>query len=123
VAHEGGYAAIGSTSENRFDDPTSTDGQLDALIGAAREIVPALHDASVVERWAGLRPKAVDRDPMIGRHPEHSRLIALTGGFKVSFGMAHRLAEAAICIAGDRDCGFALPESFDISSHIAVASR
>ncbi|MBY4587670.1 MULTISPECIES: NAD(P)/FAD-dependent oxidoreductase [Rhizobium] len=123
VAHEGGYAAIGSTSENRFDDPTSTDGQLDALIGAAREIVPALHDAAVVERWAGLRPKAVDRDPMIGRHPEHSRLIALTGGFKVSFGLAHRLAEAAICIAGDRDCGFALPESFDISSHIAVASR
>lgn len=123
VAHEGGYAAIGSTSENRFDDPTSTDTQLDALIAAAREIVPALRDAAVVERWAALRPKAIDRDPMIGRHPDHPRLIALTGGFKVSFGLAHRLAEAAICIAGDRDCGFLLPESFAISSHIAAASR
>ncbi|WP_064840217.1 MULTISPECIES: NAD(P)/FAD-dependent oxidoreductase [unclassified Rhizobium] len=123
VAHEGGHAAIGSTSENRFDDPASTDGQLDALIAAARGIVPALRDAAVVERWAGLRPKAIDRDPMIGRHPDHPRLIALTGGFKVSFGLAHRLAEAAICIAGDTDCGFLLPESFTISSHIAAASR
>ncbi len=123
VAHEGGHAAIGSTSENRFDDPTSTDTQLDALIAGAREIVPTLRDAVVVERWAGLRPKAIDRDPMIGRHPDHPRLIALTGGFKVSFGLAHRLAEAAICIAGDTDCGFLLPESFAISSHIAAASR
>ncbi|MBX5203805.1 FAD-binding oxidoreductase [Rhizobium sp. NZLR1] len=123
VAHEGGHVAIGSTSENRFDDSTSTDAQLDTLIAAAREIVPALRDAPIVERWAGLRPKAIDRDPMIGRHPDHPRLIALTGGFKVSFGLAHRLAEAAICIAGDTDCGFLLPESFAISSHIAAASR
>ncbi|MGO7921152.1 NAD(P)/FAD-dependent oxidoreductase [Rhizobium ruizarguesonis] len=123
VAHEGGHAAIGSTSENRFDDPTSTDAQLDVLIETARVIVPTLRDAPVVERWAGLRPKAIDRDPMIGRHPDHRRLIALTGGFKVSFGLAHRLAEAAICIAGDTDCGFLLPESFAISSHIVVASR
>ncbi|ARM89497.1 FAD dependent oxidoreductase protein [Rhizobium sp. CIAT894] len=123
VAHEGGHVAIGSTSENRFDDPASTDAQLDALIAAARGIVPILRDAPVVERWAGLRPKAIDRDPMIGRHPDHPSLIALTGGFKVSFGLAHRLAEAAVCIAGDADCGFSLPESFAISSHIAVASR
>ena len=93
------------------------------LIEAARGIVPTLRDAPVVERWAGLRPKAIDRDPMIGRHPDHRRLIALTGGFKVSFGLAHRLAEAAIAIAGDTDCGFLLPESFAISSHIAAASR
>ncbi|MGO8501196.1 NAD(P)/FAD-dependent oxidoreductase [Rhizobium leguminosarum] len=123
VAHEGGHAAIGSTSENRFDDPTSTDAQLDALIDAARAIVPALRSAPVVERWAGLRPKAIDRDPMVGCHPDHPRLIALTGGFKVSFGLAHLLAEAAICIAGDEPHEFSLPQSFAISSHIAVASR
>ncbi|MGO8330480.1 D-amino-acid oxidase, partial [Rhizobium ruizarguesonis] len=38
--------------------------------------------------------------------PDHRRLIALTGGFKVSFWLAHSLAEATICIAGDTDCGF-----------------
>ena len=123
VAHEGGHVAVGSTSENSFADPFSTDEQLDALIEAAREMVPALRDAPVVARWAGLRPKAIDRDPMVGAHPENQNLIALTGGFKVSFGLAHRLAEAAICIASDANAEFLLPESFAISNHIAVSSR
>ncbi|TCS04647.1 glycine oxidase [Rhizobium sp. BK418] len=123
VAHEGGHVAVGSTSENSFADPFSTDEQLDALIEAAREMVPALRDAPVVERWTGLRPKAIDRDPMVGAHPESQNLIALTGGFKVSFGLAHRLAEAAICIASDANAEFLLPESFAISNHIAVSSR
>ncbi len=123
VAHEGGHVAIGSTSENSFADPFSTDEQLDALIAAARDMVPALRDAPVIERWAGLRPKAIDRDPMVGAHPENQNLIALTGGFKVSFGLAHRLAEAAICIASDASIEFLLPESFGISNHIAVSSR
>lgn len=123
VAHEGGHVAVGSTSENSFADPFSTDEQLDALIEVAREMVPALRDAPVIERWAGLRPKAIDRDPMVGAHPENHNLIALTGGFKVSFGLAHRLAEAAICIASDANAEFLLPESFAISNHIAVSSR
>jgi len=123
VAHEGGHVAVGSTSENSFADPFSTDEQLEVLIEAARDMVPALRDAPVIERWAGLRPKAVDRDPMVGAHPANRNLIALTGGFKVSFGLAHRLAEAAICIASDVPTEFLLPESFGISNHIAVSSR
>jgi len=123
VPHEGGLVAVGSTSENRFDDPISTDGQLDGLLAAARTMAPVLADAEVVERWAGLRPKAIDRDPMVGAHPEHPRLIALTGGFKVSFGLAHRLAEAAVREAAAVACPFELPETFALSNHIAVASH
>jgi glycine oxidase len=123
VAHEGGQVAIGSTSENRFDDACSTDGQLDVLLEAARELVPALNDAPVVERWAGLRPKAIDRDPMVGAHPVHESLFALTGGFKVSFGLAHRLAEWVVASAAGRNPSFDLPESFRFASHIGVASR
>jgi glycine oxidase len=123
VAHEGGHVAIGSTSENRFDDPYSTDGQLDALLADARGLVPALRDAPVVERWAGLRPKAIDRDPMVGAHPSHESLMALTGGFKVSFGLAHRLAEWVVVSAAGRQPPFELPESFQFSSHIRAASR
>ncbi|MFA1671323.1 NAD(P)/FAD-dependent oxidoreductase [Rhizobium mongolense] len=123
IAHEGGHAAIGSTSEDRFDNPNTTDAQLDALIEAAREMAPVLGEAPVVERWAGLRPKAIDRDPMIGPHPMYPKLIALTGGFKVSFGLAHRLAEAAVHMADGRSSPFALPESFAFSSHITAASR
>ncbi|MBW9115217.1 FAD-binding oxidoreductase [Rhizobium cauense] len=123
VAHEGGHVAIGSTSENRFDEPFSTDGQLEMLLDAAAQLVPALRGATVVERWAGLRPKAIDRDPMIGAHPDHAALIALTGGFKVSFGLAHRLAAAALHIAAGHQPLFELPDSFLLASHIRVASR
>lgn len=123
VAHEGGHVAIGSTSENRFDAPFATDGQLDVLVEKARALVPLLRDAPVVERWAGLRPKAIDRDPMIGRHPAHERVLALTGGFKVSFGLAHRLAEAAVHMAVGNVVPFAVPKSFHLINHIHVASR
>jgi glycine oxidase len=122
VPHEGGLVAVGSTSENRFDDPMSTDAQLDDLLTAARTMAPALAGAGVVERWAGLRPKAIDRDPMVGTHPDHPRLIALTGGFKVSFGLAHRLAEAAVREAMEIPCSFKLPQGFALSNHITVAS-
>jgi glycine oxidase len=121
VAHEGGHVAIGSTSEDVFDDPSSTDSQLDDLIFRARALVPALAKAAVVERWAGLRPKAIDRDPMVGAHPDHARVIALTGGFKVSFGIAHRLADAALNVVNGKE--MRLPASFTLASHLALASR
>ncbi|MBP2558084.1 glycine oxidase [Neorhizobium galegae] len=121
VAHEGGHVAVGSTSEDVFDDPSSTDAQLEDVISRARALVPALAQAPVVERWAGLRPKAIDRDPMVGAHPEHTRVIALTGGFKVSFGIAHRLADAALNAVNGREPR--LPASFTLANHLVVASR
>jgi len=121
VPHEGGFAAIGSTSEDRFDNAFSTDDQIEALIARARALAPALAQAEVVERWAGLRPKAIDRDPMVGPHPGNPAVIALTGGFKVSFGMAHRLAEQAL--AAVEGYAMAMPDSFQLQSHIAVATR
>ena len=121
VAHEGGHVAIGSTSENSFAEPFSTDAQLDGLVAAARDLVPALAGAPVVERWAGLRPKAIDRDPMVGPHPDRPGVVALTGGFKVSFGLAHVLAHAAVAAAEGQAMN--LPSSFTLESHLAVAGR
>ncbi|AXV15982.1 D-amino-acid oxidase [Neorhizobium sp. SOG26] len=121
VPHEDGHVAIGSTSEDSFEDAFSTDAQLEALIARARALVPELGSAPVVERWAGLRPKAVDRDPMVGPHPDHPRVIALTGGFKVSFGLAHRLADAALATVMSRDPR--LPAPFTLASHLLAASR
>ena len=96
VPHEGGFAAVGSTSENGFSDPLATDGLLDHVITRARALMPALRAAPVIERWAGIRPKAIGRDPLVGPLPGHENVIALTGGFKISFGMAHRLAASAL---------------------------
>ncbi len=96
VPHDDGTVAIGSTSEEEFEEPFATDGKLDDLLERARQLVPVLRQAEVVERWAGLRPKAIGRDPIVGPHPHHPRVIALSGGFKVSFGIAHLLADAAL---------------------------
>lgn len=118
VPHEGGTVAIGSTSENTFEAPFTTDQQLEDLIARARALVPALADAPVLERWAGLRPKAMERDPIVGALPGAERIVALTGGFKVSFGLGHRLADAALrAVAGDE--ALAIPASFQVPHHIS----
>lgn len=122
VAHENGLVAVGSTSENTFENSASTDGQLDDLLQQAAELVPLIRRAPVIERWAGLRPKAIGRDPMAGRHPDHLRIHALAGGFKISFGIAHRLASAVVGeIAGGTDQG--LPASFRCQTHIELLRK
>lgn len=121
VPHENGQIAIGSTSEEEFDAPFSTDHRLDALVEKAREICPAIQDAPIIERWAGLRPRAIDRDPMIGRHPDAPRISALTGGFKVSFGLAHRLADAVLAELDGSVMD--VPDSYSLQHHLLVAKR
>ena len=118
VPHEGGFAAIGSTSENHYGDPLSTDHQLDAVIEKARNLIPALRDVPVVERWAGIRPKSIGRDPLVGPVPGHPNIVALTGGFKISLGMAHRLADSALDHVLGRSTA-PLPENFTLEGQIA----
>jgi glycine oxidase len=84
-----------------FADPQSTDARLDALIDRARRICPALRDAPVLERWAGLRPRAPRPDPMLGPLPGHPRVLAATGGFKTGFGLAPAVAAAIAAYAVD----------------------
>ena len=92
VPHADGTVAIGSTSERDYTDPTGTDGQLDALIDTARRLCPALREAPVIDRWAGLRPRARSRAPMLGGHPARPGAYVANGGFKIGFGMAPMVA-------------------------------
>ncbi|PWW01760.1 glycine/D-amino acid oxidase-like deaminating enzyme [Hoeflea marina] len=120
IAHEDGRAAIGSTSETEFDQPLSTDAQLDDLVARARVLCPALGDAGIVQRWAGLRPRAIGRDPMLGAIPGCDQVLVSAGGFKISFGIAHRMAEAVIgSITGQMTVE--VPESFAVAAHLARA--
>jgi glycine oxidase len=118
VPHDDGHVAVGSTSENSFAEPFSTDARLDTVIDKARALAPVLASAPVVERWAGLRPKAIGRDPLVGPLPGHSNIIALTGGFKISFGMAHRLAARAVDHASGRATPD-MPENFTVAGQLA----
>jgi glycine oxidase len=120
VPHAGGRVAVGSTSENTYDAPFATDAQLDDVIEKARALIPALANAPVIERWAGLRPKAIARDPMLGPLPDHPNILAMTGGFKISFGVAHALADALIDMIEGRD-PVRLPDGFRLAAHLAEA--
>lgn len=93
VPHEDGTVAVGSTSERDYDSPESTDSQLDALIARAVAAMPVLAGARVLERWAGLRPRARSRAPMLGAHPLRKGEFIANGGFKIGFGMAPKVAQ------------------------------
>ncbi len=96
IAHDNGLIAVGSTSENQWRDATTTDEQLDALLLKAGAICPMLHNANVIERWAGLRPKHESRDPVVAELAEAPGIIVATGGFKISFAVAHLMAREAV---------------------------
>jgi glycine/D-amino acid oxidase-like deaminating enzyme len=116
VPHLDGTVAIGSTSERGWDDPASTDGQLDGLIEKARSLCPMLAAAPVINRWAGLRPRATSRAPILGPWPGHPGHFIANGGFKIGFGMAPKVAEVmADLVLDGRD---AIPEGFRVEDNL-----
>lgn len=111
IAHDNGLIAVGSTSETDFAEPRATDDRLDTVIAAAKALCPDLEDADVVERWAGVRPRAEGRDPLVGPAPGFAGLFVATGGFKISFAVAHMMARAALMQTRGETPGF-LPDAF-----------
>ena len=110
VPHQDGTLGVGSTSERFFDDPTEIDQQLDDLLLRAEAAFPFLEGVRVLERWAGVRPRAMTRSPMLGAHPLHEGQFIANGGFKIGFGMAPKVGEVmADLLLDGRD---AIPEGF-----------
>jgi glycine oxidase len=93
VPHSDGTVAIGSTSETTWEDAAATDDRLDEVIARARAIVPALAAARVIDRWAGIRPRAITRAPILGAWPNRAGHFVANGGFKIGFGMAPKIAQ------------------------------
>ncbi|MFC4214727.1 NAD(P)/FAD-dependent oxidoreductase [Pseudophaeobacter arcticus] len=93
IPHADGTVAIGSTSERTFAHPSSTDAQLDDVIARATAAVPVLQQAEVIERWAGVRPRAKSRAPMLGAWPRRPEHYIANGGFKIGFGMAPKVSQ------------------------------
>ena len=63
------------------------------MIARARAIVPALAAARVIDRWAGIRPRAITRAPILGAWPNRAGHFVANGGFKIGFGMAPKIAQ------------------------------
>jgi len=92
IPHADGTLAIGSTSERAFDAPNETDELLEDIIDRIRTLMPVLHGAKVIERWAGVRPRSKTRAPMLGAYPGRPGHFIANGGFKIGFGMAPKVA-------------------------------
>lgn len=101
VAHVDGTVAVGSTSETEWSGE-GPDGLADGLLARAVAAVPALAGAAVLERWAGIRPRAMSRAPMLGEWPGRPGHWVANGGFKIGFGVAPLVGEvmAALVLEG-----------------------
>ncbi len=99
VAHGPGRVAIGSTSERPFVEADKTDEKLDDLIARATSVMPDLRDAPVVQRWAGVRPRARSRAPILGPWPDRPGHFVANGGFKIGFAVAPGLAPLVVDLA------------------------
>ena len=117
VPHVDGTVAIGSTSESVWHED-GPDAQLDGLLTRAVAAVPVLAGAEVVARWAGVRPRAASRAPVLGEWPGRAGHYVANGGFKIGFGMAPKVAEVmADLVLDGRD---AVPEAFSV---VALLSK
>ncbi len=82
VPKAAGYVIAGATEEDAGFTTSTSDTVTDRLVGAARALVPALGEAKLAAVWAGLRPAASDRMPVIGRHHALPGVIFATGHFR-----------------------------------------
>ena len=111
VPHVDGTVAVGSTSEVVWDD-LGVDHRVEELHARAVAALPVLAGAEVVERWAGVRPRAKSRAPLLGAWPGRAGHFVANGGFKIGFGMAPKVAEVMVdLVLEGRDL---IPEGFRV---------
>ena len=72
--------------------PESATGWLADDITARIAPRRALAGAEVIDRWAGVRPRALSRAPLVGAWPGRPGHFIANGGFKIGFAMAPPVA-------------------------------
>jgi glycine oxidase len=82
VPRPDGEIVLGATEEEGNFDARPTLAGLNRLTEAALEVVPAVGSFTVEGMWAGLRPAAPDRRPIIGWAPELDGLMIATAHYR-----------------------------------------
>jgi glycine oxidase len=77
-----GRLLAGSTTEEAGFNKRVTGAGVHAITSHALEIAPAVGGLSLVDSWAGLRPRAEDEWPVIGACAETSGLFYATGHYR-----------------------------------------
>lgn len=96
IPRQDGHVLVGSTLEDvGFDKSITPEGRV-TLLQKIHEILPAWHDITPIQHWAGFRPGSPDNIPTIGRHPHLINLYANTGHFR--YGVTMSLASAELLL-------------------------
>jgi glycine oxidase len=94
VPRADGRTLIGATQEDVGYDKDVIFGSISALFERTARMIPALRQARLLDAWAGLRPVAPDRLPLIGPDPELAGLYWATGHWTMGILMAPATARA-----------------------------
>ncbi len=118
IVRQNDRLVVGSTSEKKFRyQRKPMTSRLKPVIARACEMVPALAQAAHIANWSGTRPRSAAKDPMVGCLDEDQKLYVLTGGYKTTLGIAHRLASALVDSLIGRPDSVALPETYSAAYH------
>lgn len=82
VPRRDGRIIIGSTIEDVGFDKRSTVDGIQELLTHATRLMPKLGQATILQTWAGLRPRAIDDMPIIGPYSALKNLFVATGHFR-----------------------------------------
>lgn len=77
-----GRLVVGATEEDVGFDASPREEVSRALVARAAELLPSLRECPIVDAWAGLRPAAPDRMPILGAHPELPGALLATAHFR-----------------------------------------
>jgi glycine/D-amino acid oxidase-like deaminating enzyme len=121
VPHGNGTVAVGSTSDKDFQDDAPSPARSRELIDRAAAFCPQLTGRAVISDWAGIRPRCHKRDPLAGRLPGYRTAYAATGGFKISFGIAHLIADCLVAEMTGQQARHHLPATFRPEHHFSTA--
>ncbi len=124
VPHGLNRCAVGSTSEDEFDDPTTPDpAKSEAFITRAKILCPPLRNGRLIAHWAGVRPRCTAKDPIIGCLDPTRHIHIATGGYKITFGIAHRLAQRLVENISQAEDVTVIPETYSVEAHLENAAQ
>lgn len=82
VPRRDGRLLVGATVEEAGYDKRVTAGGIGELLAGAIRLLPVLQEATVLQSWAGLRPRPADDLPIIGPMESCQGLVAATGHYR-----------------------------------------
>jgi glycine oxidase len=101
VPRRDGRLLAGSTTEDAGFVKEVTAGGLESIRTHALEIVPGIAELKLADAWAGLRPRASDELPVLGKACETDGLFFATGHYRNGILLAPLTGELIAALIAD----------------------